>query len=219
MSKYQTIGRIDINEIKPVIEKKKIENKKIEEQKQLAEEQEEKTRRTKLANHYLEITDRDYILNKITDVDTINDDTIILKHDFYYHDLDITLVHKLRDLDVYHDQLICKDHSNSILDMIRNVIPEDYRLYAYYSKPEDRTVTFDIVLKRGSYWFNDPCCFYLLCRNTLLFNHFCYSCLIGTTGDCLADCYCGCCTIKYSGCCYYIIIDILIILLTIVQNY
>lgn len=202
MSKYQTIGRIDLNEIKPVIEKKKIENKQIKEQKRSVEEQKGKLQRTELVNRYLEITNRDYILDKITDINTVNDNTIILKHDFYYDDLDIILNGKLKDLDVYHEQLNCKEYNISILEMIRNVIPEGYRCYAYYNKPEDNIVTFDVVLKRGSYLFNDPCCFYLLCQNMLRFNNCCYPCLIGTTKDCLCDLLCGCCcAMKCDGCC------------------
>lgn len=199
MEKYRLVGKIDINDIKPIIVEKQREKEKLVEKEDLAELEKKKIKRTKLVKRYLKITNRDYILGKITDVNTINDNTIMLKHGNYHRDLIMILESKLIELDIHHNEATQQDVS--IMEMIRNIIPEGYRLYAYHGKLEGGKETFDIVLKRGSYWFNDPCCFYLFCQSLSWFNCCCQNCLQESTGDCFTDCFYPCCRVNIKGCC------------------
>lgn len=191
-SKYDLIGKIDINELKPVIieQQKQYEiNKEKEEQDRLGRK---KLRLTKVVNNYLEIVDRDYILSKITDVETINNDFIVLKHDKYREHIRIILTYPINQLDIYHDKIAKDiDMNISILDHIKNIIPDGYRLYA--SRVKDG---HDIVLRRGSYLCNDPCCFFLFCKNMFCYDFCCFCCLI--EADIFPFC---CCCIRVSGCC------------------
>lgn len=84
LGKYSAIGKIDVNEIKPIIKQNKIESQKLESVNYENKLLEQKDKLTKLVNTYFQIANKECILSKITDINTINDDEIILISEDYH---------------------------------------------------------------------------------------------------------------------------------------
>lgn len=129
----------------------------------------------------------DYIISKITDINSINDNCIVLLAGRYDSDTYALLNNSVGELDIHHDNLHTNFDSNiSILEAIEMIIPDGYRLYVTYRKLMEE---FHIIVRRGSYICNDPCCFFLFCKNRPLYDCVCLPCIRGT-GNPVYDFFC-----------------------------
>lgn len=177
-----------------------------------------KQRRTNIVIEYLQIVDRKYIEEKITRGIANGDRRIVIKLEAidysiwpeksnnFRHipiiDRYATCNEKLRKLDIFHEQLgKTVDLEKSIVELIADIVPDDYRVYALYGLSMQTKCPimgtyrgsnrrFEITLRRESCWCNDPCCYYLCFKNMFCLNS--YWCLGDDEPDsCHWTCCCG----------------------------
>lgn len=200
---YNNLDKINERDLTDRVDKVKNDNQRNKEK--YAEQL--KTRRTEVVNEYLLICNKEYIEDRITRGIASDCHKIVIKFEaINYHqwpeksdnfrhapiiDRYDICHNKLKDLDIFHEQLTV-DLDKSIVDLIRDVVPDDYRVYALYGLTLEHSLDrrFEVSLRRGSICCNDPCCYLLCCKNMFLLNSFC--CLGDDEPDCChCPCWCG----------------------------
>ena len=186
---YSKAGKINIKDLSELVneEKSKTLERELEKYIRL------KHGRTGIVNYYLKITTIDYITSLIAKGIMVNVNLIILYTELIneyevksqshwgrlpIHDRDEILNTPLCDLDIFEENLThyVIDRNKSIIQMIKDVVPDGYRVSSMYGgQPSNNWGyrKYEVTIRNGSVLCNDPCCLVFCCFNkSWLYNFF-----------------------------------------------
>lgn len=178
---HHSIQKIDILSLDEKVEKIRasdtVINGDILRQKQIGHEEYKegfKRQKTKILDFYLKRITRDRVEESIAMIVAKDTDCCILakeiinRYNEYDQDIDRDLLldtplGQIQDIDM--NFIIGLDTSKSVMQMLKEMIPDGFRIYNMYSTKRNINIDYEITIRYKSVLCNDPCCLFLCLYN------------------------------------------------------